>query len=382
VTPSLGRPRSQRDTAKTLLEGMVHDAGRSGFELEPSQRLAAERLATFGAQVTGRRRALPRKLPRSLYLHGPVGRGKTWLMDSFYARLDARKRRVHFHDFFRRLHDGAHGLESGNGTAIQKSVDAFLEDVDVLFFDEFHVHDIGDGMFISRLLRTAAKRRVSLVVTSNYAPEDLLPNPLWHDHFLPTIEAIKDMTDVVEINGATDFRRYPAEGTRPVTGTGAFRSGRIISPGSPGQLGRVGLFRPTPSQGRVLQPTTQPMVVKNSDPDLLWVGFEELCDGLTSTSDFLALAETFKTWVIDDVPSPTEGDAASAPAWQRFSNVLDVLYDQDITLFLIGTGPLDWDVEASGNVLPVDLARIASRLSLLSRSHPDEALKREEAAGS
>ncbi|WP_286139761.1 cell division protein ZapE [Arthrobacter sp. Rue61a] len=381
MTPTF-KPASRisRNPARTLIEGMAHDAVRSGFELEPSQRQAAERLAAFGAQVTGRRRALPRKSPRSLYLHGPVGRGKTWLMDSFYGRLDARKRRVHFHDFFRKLHSGTHGPEAGNGTAIQQSVDALLDGVEVLFFDEFHVHDIGDGMFISRLLRTAAQRRVLLVVTSNYAPDDLLPNPLWHDHFLPTIEAIKEMMDLVEINGASDFRRYPVSDTGP--GHGAFRSGRIVSPGTPRQLGRLGLFRPPPSQSRVLNPTTQPIVVKNSDPELLWVGFEELCSGLTSTADFLALAETHKTWVIDDVPVPAEGDAASAPAWQRFSNVVDVLYDQDITLFLIGEGPLDWDIDASDSVLPVDLARIASRLSLLGRSDADTSMESEEAAGS
>ncbi|WP_420181181.1 AFG1/ZapE family ATPase [Paenarthrobacter sp. TA1.8] len=68
---------------------MAHDAARSGFELESSQRQAAGRLAAFGAQVTRRRRALPRKPPRSLYIHGPVGRGKTWLMDS-YGRLTAQ----------------------------------------------------------------------------------------------------------------------------------------------------------------------------------------------------------------------------------------------------------------------------------------------------
>lgn len=381
MTPTL-RPASRfsGNPAKVLIEGMVHDAARSGFELESSQRQAAERLAVFGSQVTGRRRALPRKSPRSLYLHGPVGRGKTWLMDSFYGRLEARKRRVHFHDFFRKLHSGTHATEAGNGTAIQQSVDALLDDVEVLFFDEFHVHDIGDGMFISRLLRTAVQRRVHLVVTSNYAPDDLLPNPLWHDHFLPTIEAIKEMMDLVEINGASDFRRYPPVETDP--GHGAFRSGRIVSPGTASQLGRLGLFRPPHSQSRVLNPTTQPIVVKNSDPELLWVGFEELCGGLTSTADFLALAETYKTWVIDDVPVPAEGDAASAPAWQRFSNVVDVLYDQDITLFLIGEGPLDWDIDASGSVLPVDLARIASRLSLLSRSDPDASTESKEAAGS
>nr|WP_306422761.1 cell division protein ZapE [Paenarthrobacter aurescens] len=375
-------PRASQDTVRALVEGLAHDAGRSGFELEPSQRQAARRLATLGAQVTGRRRTLSRKTPRSLYLHGPVGRGKTWLMDSFYGRLDARKRRVHFHDFFRKLHSGTHGFDAGNGTAIQQSVDALLADIDVLFFDEFHVHDVGDGMFMARLLRSAAQRRIPLVVTSNYAPDDLLPNPLWHEHFLPTIEAIKEMMDIVEINGPSDFRRFPAAGTSPSAGFEAFRSGRIVSPGTARQLGRLGLFRPQPAQSRVLSPTTQPIVVKNSDPDLLWVAFGELCGGLTSTSDFLALAETFKTWIIDDVPSPADGDPASAPAWQRFSNVVDVLYDQDITLFLIGAGPLDWDLEAPGSVLPVDLARIASRLSLLGRSDADEALAREGAAGS
>ncbi len=385
MTPSLLPPRGKqggRGAALALMQGITHDAGRSGFQLEPSQQEAAQRLAAFGAVVTARRRALPQRTPRSIYLHGPVGRGKTWLMDSFHDRLPARKRRVHFHDFFRKLHAGTHRSASADGTAIQHSVDALLTDIDVLFFDEFHVHDVGDGMFIARLLRSAAQRRIPLVVTSNYAPDDLLPNPLWHDHFAPTIEAIKEMMEIVEINGPADFRRFPPAHKTPDAGTQAFRSGRIITPGTPKQLGRLGLFRPTASQSRVLTPTTQPIVVKNADPDLLWVGFPELCGGLTSTADFLALADSFKTWVIDDVPSPALMDPNSAPAWQRFSNAVDVLHDQDITLFLIGTGPLDWDAEPSGSVLPTDLARIASRLSLLGRSDHDDALAIEEAAGS
>lgn len=391
MTPLLGPQRGSRpqrgkqgnrETVLALLEGITHDAGRLGFQLEPSQHEAAQRLAAFGAAVTARRRALQQRTPRSIYLHGPVGRGKTWLMDSFHDRLRARKRRVHFHDFFRRLHAGTHRSVSADGTAIQHSVDALLADIDVLFFDEFHVHDVGDGMFIARLLRSAAQRRIPLVVTSNYAPDDLLPNPLWHDHFVPTIEAIKEMMEIVEINGPADFRRFPAAGTEPGDSPKAFSSGRIITPGTPKQLGRLGLFRPSASQSRVLTPTTQPIVVKNADPDLLWVGFPELCAGLTSSADFLALAHSFKTWVIDDVPSPAGGDPASAPAWQRFSNAVDVLHDQDITLFLIGAGPLDWDAEPSGSVLPVDLARIASRLSLLGRSDHDDALAIEEAAGS
>ncbi|MFJ4168235.1 cell division protein ZapE [Paenarthrobacter sp. NPDC089714] len=380
LTPPLASPwHRQRPKAvgAALLAGIEHDAGRSGFALEPSQRAAAERLAAFGASVTGRRRALPTtvtraRTPRSIYLHGPVGRGKTWLMDSFYRGLHARKRRVHFHDFFRSLHRGTHGQQgAGDGTAIQRSVDALLADIDVLFFDEFHVHDVGDGMFMARLLRTAAQRHVPLVVTSNYAPDELLPNPLWHDHFLPTIEAIKDMMDVLVVSGPSDFRRYPVAGSSLDAAPPAFSSGRIICPGSAHQLGRLGLFAPPASQSRVLTPTTQPVVVKNADPDLLWVSFGSLFAGLTSTADYLALADAYKAWVIDDVPSPAHADASMAPAWQRFSNAVDVLYDQDIPLFLVGVGPLDWDAAGTDGVQPVDLARIASRLSLLGRSPAD-----------
>lgn len=270
-----------------------------------------------------------------------------------------------------------------------------LSDVDILCFDEFHVHDVGDGMFIAKLLRTAAQRRVPLVVTSKYPPEKLLPNPLWHDHFVPTIGVIKEMMDIVEINGETDFRRSPASGSDPARPSESprqvdFSRGWIITPGTTAQLGAFGLFPPSTSQGRVLTPTTQPLTVKAAD-DMLWVSFSELCGGLTSTADYLALAEDYRTWVIDGVPSPTlESTAGSAAAWQRFSNVVDVLYDQDITLFLVGHGPLDWDLAQDpaqdparrSNVQPVDSARIASRLSLLGKVEASAPFEDAETWGS
>lgn len=154
-------------------------------------------------------------------------------------------------------------------------------------------------------------------------------------------------------------------------GQEGFSRGKIITPGTPAQLGAFGLFQPAKSQGRILTPTTQRLTVKAAD-DTLWVGFAELCGGLMSTADYLALAEDYGTWVIDGVPSPTvESAAGSAPAWQRFSNVVDVLYDRDITLFLVGHGPLDWD-----------LARSASRLSLLGRVEASTPFEEVEAGGS
>lgn len=174
-------------------------------------------------------------------------------------------------------------------------------------------------------------------------------------------------------------------------GQEGFSRGKIITPGTPAQLGAFGLFHPAKSQERILTPTTQPLVVKAAD-DVLWVGFSELCGGPMSAADYTALAEVYGTWVIDGIPSPTvEWTAGSASAWQRFSTLVDVLYEQDIMLFLVGHGPLDWDVAGDParrtgsrqtTVQPVDLARIASRLALLGRVEAPEPFEEVEAAGS
>jgi cell division protein ZapE len=171
-----------------------------------------------------------------------------------------------------------------------------------------------------------------------------------------------------------------------VPGQEGFSRGKIITPGTPAQLGAFGLFHPAKSQERILTPTAQRLTVKAAD-DVLWASFAELCGGPMSTADYMALAKDYGTWVIDGVPSPTAGSVAgSASAWQRLSDLVDVLYEQDITLFLVGHGPLDWDV-AGGlahrtSAGPVDGAKIASRLSLLGRVEATEPFEEVEAGGS
>ncbi len=170
-------------------------------------------------------------------------------------------------------------------------------------------------------------------------------------------------------------------------GQDGFSRGKIITPGSPAQLGAFGLFQPAKSQERILTPTTQRLTAKMAD-EMLWVSFAELCGGLMSTADYAALAEDYGTWVIDGVPSPTiESAAGSAPAWQRFSNVVDVLYDHDITLFLVGHGPLDWDLAAipapdPAHRIGAQRVDLASRLSLLGRVEASEPFEEVEAGGS
>lgn len=167
----------------------------------------------------------------------------------------------------------------------------------------------------------------------------------------------------------------------------AFKQGRTITPGTPRQLGAFGLFPPSPSQQRLLKPTTQPLMAKSAEPELLWISFAELCGKPTTTADYLALARNHSTWVIDGVPSPgVDSPLGSAAAWQRFSNVVDVLFDRNITLFLVGVGPFDWHAMGHGlpsaAALPGDLARTASRLSLLTRLESTEELDAIELSGS
>ncbi|WP_280235587.1 cell division protein ZapE [Nocardia cyriacigeorgica] len=169
------------------------------------------------------RRHRPRKHHRGVYLHGRPGRGKTMVMDRFLATVDSnRKRRFHFHTFFAALHTDAHTTGS-----IDTAIDALLGNARLVCFDEFHVHDIGDAMLITRTLDALFARRRTLVVTSNYAPAELLPNPLFHDHFLPTIDRITAELDVVSLDGPLDYRT-----TSSGSATG-FRSGRyVVGPAS------------------------------------------------------------------------------------------------------------------------------------------------------
>ncbi|UVJ38468.1 AFG1/ZapE family ATPase [Arthrobacter sp. CJ23] len=170
-----------------------------------------------------------------------------------------------------------------------------------------------------------------------------------------------------------------SRGAEPALG---FRAGRIITPGSPRQLGRLGLFPPSDVQRRVLKLATRPITARNAEPDLLWISFAELCGGPATTADFQALAAEHRMWVIDGVPSPRlEFALGPAAAWQRFGQVVEVLQELDIALFLIGAGPFDWgstDTDSIGTEtgLPAEMARIASRLALLGRVESPDASER------
>ncbi|MCP2278326.1 cell division protein ZapE [Nocardia amikacinitolerans] len=184
------------------------------IELDRDQRAAADRLARLVD-----RRGRPIKGARGVYLHGRPGRGKTMLMDRFLATADAdRAKRYHFHWFFAELHSAAH--ETGS---IDTAIERLLGTARLVCFDEFHVHDIGDAMLVARMLDALFARRIALVLTSNYPPTQLLPNPLFHDRFLPTIARIVEHLDVLSVDGPTDYRTLPNRDA-----TRGFAAGRYL----------------------------------------------------------------------------------------------------------------------------------------------------------
>ncbi|MEG8236207.1 cell division protein ZapE [Pseudomonas orientalis] len=321
-------------------------AEQQGYTLSAGQTRAIAALARETEHLLSGRPA------RSLYLHGPVGRGKSWLLDGFFQALPiAEKQRVHFHDFFADLHRGMFQHRTQDD-ALAVALDERLADCRVLCFDEFHVHDIGDAMLISRLFKALFQRGVLVLVTSNYAPEGLLPNPLYHQRFKPVIDLIAARMDVLEVSAPEDFRRLPQAHAEQ-----RFSTGRYLWPGSVAQREALGL----PAADCPALPLTvgnRQLQCRRREARSIAFTFGDLCEQLTAVMDYLLLCQDFDHWIIDGLPHLADCPIA---VQQRFINLVDVLYDRDKQLTLIGAQPLE---QALGGKA-IDLARTASRLGQL-----------------
>ncbi|MBD8045182.1 cell division protein ZapE [Arthrobacter sp. Sa2BUA2] len=342
-----------------LIEALIRQAEEAGMELDAGQRAVLPALARAGrAAAGGSAEPAPGS---SVYLWGPPGRGKTWLLDAFYASVPvARKRRLHFHDFFRELHArtfagyGRPGYRQGS--AFADGLDALLGDARLLCFDEFHVNGPADAAFVTRLLEQVLDRGIVLVATSNYAPRELLPDPMFHHLFEPGIELITKNLHVAALDGGVDYRSL-SDGRRRRSG---FASGHHLRHAGTDLLAAAGLRPPAAGEARALKPGTVPLTADRAGHGQIWFRFAELCGARSAASDYLALAAEHPHWVVSAVPQTTD---AGPDAWQRLGNLVDVLYDAGCRLDVIGFN--DYDGVFPGNAHEADLARIRSRFGLL-----------------
>ncbi|MGV9715770.1 cell division protein ZapE [Rhodococcus pyridinivorans] len=325
---------SSNPVPRTVFE----DASRSrGFVLDPAQHDAVEQLCH------------PER--PNVYLWGPPGRGKSWLADVYFSAYPRRnKLRVHFHEFFRDLHVELrrHRFD------LDAALDHLIGRAELVCFDEFHVHDPADGTFVARLFLALLARRTRLVLTSNYPPRDLLPNPLFHDGFVPTIELVERSATIVALDGPRDHRLGSDHAKGFASGIWA------VSPSDP-QLRRLGLERPAPVEHRVLRPAGRPLRALRAEKDCLWFDFRDLCGHPTAPADYLALAADHLFWVVDKIPDLTT--VGREPA-QRFANLVDVLHDRDVRVVFVSEVAASELAAAVGPVAH-DIGRLRSRLAQL-----------------
>ena len=300
---------------------------RRGFVSDPAQWRAVERLQRlyeeWSEYKARRSNALKRlivkpPLPKGVYLWGPVGRGKSFLMDAFFRCVPlVRKRRVHFHHFMREIHRELAELK-GTEDPLAQVAARTARRYRLVCFDEFHVADIADAMILGRFLEQAMARGVEFVMTSNYSPDELYPNGLQRERFLPAIELIKRRLDVVCVDDGTDYRRLKMERLKVYHVRSEAPLDRIFA-----ELKDVEEERqPLDVEGRVIP-------YRKRAGGVVWLDFAALCGGPRSYTDYVDLARRFHTVLLSGVPrmSPKESDAA-----RRFTWLVDVFYDDKVNL--------------------------------------------------
>jgi cell division protein ZapE len=314
---------------------------------DPAQALAAMRLQDLWVKLRGYdppprssqngflSRLLRRKpteeagedRPNGLYLVGEVGRGKSMLMDLFFASAEvSRKRRIHFHRFMQDAHARVHAWRRANPDGddpIPPLADAIAAEAALLCFDEFQVNDIADAMILGRLFQRLFDRSVVVVSTSNTVPDDLFKGQPGRDAFLPFIDLIKRRLDVLVMEGGRDFRRSRLRGM-PTWYVPADERARRALDRAFAEL--TANATPRPERLTVMGRT---LLVPSAVNRVARFDFATLCGTALGAGDYLALATHFHTLVLDDIPrlSPANYDEA-----RRFVVLIDTLYDHRVKL--------------------------------------------------
>lgn len=325
--------------------------------------LAERRLAVKGSALgwlfAGRTSGSP--VIKGLYIHGEVGRGKTMLMDEFFAlAAPRRKRRAHFHEFMADVHERVHAARQALKPGPGKPADpiapvsaALAGEIRLLCLDEFAVTDIADAMILSRLFEQLFARGLVLVATSNVAPDDLYRDGLNRALFLPFVAILKQHVDVVDLDAEKDYRLEKLGGT-PVYLT-------PLGPASSAALDRIWRSLTGTDRGRptALAMKGREIAVPEAAKGVARFTFSDLCEAPLGPADYLKIARTFHTVIIDGIRVLKDDERNAA---RRFISLIDTFYDNRVKLIVAAAAePADLYPAAYGGEA-FAFKRTASRL--------------------
>ncbi|MFA6019680.1 MAG: cell division protein ZapE [Rhodospirillales bacterium] len=324
---------------------------RGELKPDPAQSLVAEKLESlyhalkdyhpslgesgWRARFGLSRRKEAEAPPMGLYIYGEVGRGKSMLMDLFFQTVTiAGKRRTHFHEFMRDIHQEIHKWRQMPGREtmdpLPRLARHLAEDVWLLCLDELQILDIADAMIVGRLFQALLDNGVVIVATSNRPPDDLYKDGLQRERFLPFIDLINQRFDVVELASGTDYRLNRLKGhpvfhapLGPEAEAGLDYAYTLLSAGAP-------------EEALVIDVLGHELHVPRARDKVARFTFAELCDAPLGAVDYLALASRFVALVVSGVPllSPDRRDAA-----KRFVTLIDALYDHRCILVCSASAP-------------------------------------------
>ena len=295
---------------------------------------------------------------RGLYFWGGVGRGKSWLMDSFFNTLPfTEKRRIHFHPFMEEIHEQLKNLPRTPDPLLILARQ-MAEQYQVLCIDEFHVQDITDAMLLAGLLHALFSYGVVLITTSNIAPDDLYKNGLQRERFLPAIQLIKEHTRVFELNSATDYRDMvlAKEGCFHIP-LNAHNEDMMLQ-----HYIKLSNHAPVEAQSikinkRVINTVAFNQPSKAHPDSVIWFEFDELCNTARSNSDYQRISEMFEHILIANIyPMDEQKDSVA----KRFMHLIDALYDNHRCLVL--SAEVEPEELYSGRLLKMSFQRTVSRL--------------------
>jgi cell division protein ZapE len=322
--------------AATLREAYERELAARGYQPDEGQLRALAEFERLRRQVlaTPRRGLFARLSGRQqpgapgmhgLYLWGAVGRGKTWLMDLFYASLPAQARRLHFHHFMREIHDSLRGMQNQRDP-LPLVARSLAKRSRVLCLDELFVTDIADAMILGGLFEALLAEGLTLVITSNNAPDALYRDGLQRARFLPAIALLQRELCVVQLDGTIDYR------LRQLQRRAIYLSS--LSPETSARLAALfeALADPQAERARGLTIQGRPLRALRRAGEVVWFSFTALCEGARSQNDYVELAQDFHTLLLSEVPvfqEPQQDDAA-----RRFVALVDELYDQGVKLIV------------------------------------------------